>query len=194
MFPDLDQEVQKHTDPDPQHCIPISTFIRGIIFRPDLRNPGDIGPDFLRAYWTRKVHPELYSLQAEGLSLRIEQLGGALAPLEVVLTAASLEAAYSEATEDAAQFTFLQARRSEHRCLSRIRIFSPPGSEFFLSRIQHFKRKNCFISSRKYDPSCSCPGSRILIFYPSRIQGSKRHRIPDPDPQYGRVSKFSLNP
>ncbi len=34
------------------------------------------------------------------------------------------------------------------------------------------------------------PGSgsriRILIFYPSRIQGSKRHRIPDPDPQHWR--------
>ncbi len=30
------------------------------------------------------------------------------------------------------------------------------------------------------------PGIRILIFYPSRIQGSKRHRIrnPDPDPQH----------
>jgi hypothetical protein len=26
--------------------------------------------------------------------------------------------------------------------------------------------------------------TRILIFYPSRIQGSKRHRIPDPEPQY----------
>ncbi len=25
---------------------------------------------------------------------------------------------------------------------------------------------------------------RILIFYPSRIQGSKRHRIPDLDPQH----------
>ncbi len=25
---------------------------------------------------------------------------------------------------------------------------------------------------------------QILTFYPSRIQGSKRHRIPDPDPQY----------
>jgi hypothetical protein len=24
----------------------------------------------------------------------------------------------------------------------------------------------------------------ILIFYPSRIHGSKRHRIPDPDPQH----------
>ncbi len=30
------------------------------------------------------------------------------------------------------------------------------------------------------------PGSliRILIFYPIRIQGPKRHRIPDPDPQH----------
>jgi hypothetical protein len=30
------------------------------------------------------------------------------------------------------------------------------------------------------------PGSRIrmLTFYPSRIQGSKRHPIPDPDPQH----------
>ncbi len=25
---------------------------------------------------------------------------------------------------------------------------------------------------------------RILIFYPSQIQGSRRHRIPDPDPQH----------
>jgi hypothetical protein len=28
------------------------------------------------------------------------------------------------------------------------------------------------------------PRFRILIFYPSRIQGSKRLRIPDPDPQH----------
>jgi hypothetical protein len=30
------------------------------------------------------------------------------------------------------------------------------------------------------------PGSRIrmLTFYPSRIPGSRRHRIPDPDPQH----------
>jgi hypothetical protein len=31
----------------------------------------------------------------------------------------------------------------------------------------------------KFDPGCSSR-IRILIFYPSRIQGSKRHRIPDP--------------
>jgi hypothetical protein len=41
------------------------------------------------------------------------------------------------------------------------------------------------LSSRKYDPGCSSR-IRILIFYPSRIQGSKttRSRIPDPDPQH----------
>jgi hypothetical protein len=37
------------------------------------------------------------------------------------------------------------------------------------------------LSSRKYDPGCSI---WILIFYPSRIQGSKRHRIPDTNPQH----------
>jgi hypothetical protein len=35
------------------------------------------------------------------------------------------------------------------------------------------------------------PGSgsriRILIFYPSRIFGSKRHRIPDPNPQHWKI-------
>jgi hypothetical protein len=43
----------------------------------------------------------------------------------------------------------------------------------------YFNPKKLFLSSRKYDPGCS---SRIwiLIFYLSRIQGSKRHRIPDP--------------
>ncbi len=71
--------------------------------------------------------------------------------------------------------------------LSRIRIFSipdpnffHPGSKFSPSRIpikefKYFNPKNCFLSSRKYDP---CFSSRILVFYPSRIQGSKKHRIP----------------
>jgi hypothetical protein len=50
--------------------------------------------------------------------------------------------------------------------------FFRPRSEFFSYRI-HIKElsiltpKNVFLSSRKYDPGCS-----------SRIQGSKRHRIP----------------
>jgi hypothetical protein len=60
------------------------------------------------------------------------------------------------------------------------------GSEFFPSRsririkeFKYFNPKKGFLNSRKYDPGLS---SRILIliFYPSRIQGSKRHLIPDP--------------
>ncbi len=34
---------------------------------------------------------------------------------------------------------------------------------------------------------------RILIFKPSRIQGPKRHRIPDPDPQHWMQVKNSSN-
>ncbi len=78
-------------------------------------------------------------------------------------------------------------------CLSRIRIFSILDSNFFHpgSRIRIFpsripdphKRieacnpRKVFLSSRKYDSGCS---SRVPIFYPSRIPGSKRHWIPDP--------------
>jgi hypothetical protein len=60
-----------------------------------------------------------------------------------------------------------------------------PGSEPFFSsrfRIKEFKYhkpKKLFLSSRVV-----YPGSGILIFYPSRIQVSKRHRIPDPDSQH----------
>jgi hypothetical protein len=68
-----------------------------------------------------------------------------------------------------------------------IRMFSIPdtGSDFFPSWIpdphqifRYFNPNNWFLRSRKDDPGCS---SRILPG--SRIQGSKRHRIPDPDPQ-----------
>ncbi len=71
-----------------------------------------------------------------------------------------------------------------------------PGSEFFHPgsriRIKEFKYfftpKNWFPSLRNFDPG-EHPGSgsriRILIFINpgSRIQGSKRHRIPDPEPK-----------
>jgi hypothetical protein len=75
-------------------------------------------------------------------------------------------------------------------CLSRILIFSipDPRSKRFRIRIRikavkYFNPKKWFLSSSKYDPGCS-PWIRVLIFfYPSRIQGSKRHRIPDPGPQ-----------
>jgi hypothetical protein len=69
-------------------------------------------------------------------------------------------------------------------CFSRIpdQNVSHPGSEFIPSRIRikemFFNPKNLFPSSKKYDPDFT---SRIwiLTFYPSRILGSKRHRIPD---------------
>ncbi len=76
-------------------------------------------------------------------------------------------------------------------------VYPDPGSEFFPSRIRiflsrihvkelrYFNPKKLFISYRKYDPDCS---SRIQILNftcpGSRIQGSKRYRIPDPDPQH----------
>jgi hypothetical protein len=76
-------------------------------------------------------------------------------------------------------------------CLSRIPdpTFFHPGSELSPSRIlikefKYFKpkkKKKWFLNSKKYDPGCS---SRIpdpdADFLPSRIQGSKRHPIPDP--------------
>ncbi len=82
-----------------------------------------------------------------------------------------------------------------------------PDPNFFLSRIKkipgsrvkkitgsririRIRTKNLsiltqklFLSSRKCDPGCSFR-IRILIFYPPRILGSKRHLIPDPDPQH----------
>ncbi len=68
-------------------------------------------------------------------------------------------------------------------CLSRIRIFSfrfpDQGSKIFPHLHKEFKffdPNNLFLSPRKYDPRCSSR-IRTLIFYPSRIQGSKRHRI-----------------
>ncbi len=74
-----------------------------------------------------------------------------------------------------------------HSVVLRIRD-DYPGSEFFPSRIlvkefKYFNPKKWLLSSRKYDPSCSSR-IRILTFYPFRIQGSKGHRIPDPDPQH----------
>ena len=42
--------------------------------------------------------------------------------------------------------------------------------------------RDVYTGSRILDPTFVHPGSRIrmLTFYPSRIPGSKRHRIPDP--------------
>ncbi len=89
-------------------------------------------------------------------------------------------------------------------CFSRSRILDPnffhPGSRIRIKEFKYFYPKKCFLTSRKYDPGCSSR-IRILTFYPSRIpdpgvkkapdprsrcgiQGSKTHRIPDPDPQH----------
>ncbi len=62
----------------------------------------------------------------------------------------------------------------------RIRIFP---SRIRIKEFKYFNPKKWFLSSKKYDPGCSSR-IQILTFYPSRIQGSKRHRIPDPDPQH----------
>jgi hypothetical protein len=61
---------------------------------------------------------------------------------------------------------------------SRIQSKKYSGSRIWILRIKEFKyyNQNIFISSQKYDPGCSFR-IRILIFYPSRIQGSKRRRI-----------------
>jgi hypothetical protein len=64
---------------------------------------------------------------------------------------------------------------------SRSRIQGQNDSRIRI-RIKEFKPKKLFQSSWKYDPKC-LSRIRILIFHPSRIPGSKRHRIPDPDPQ-----------
>jgi len=54
-----------------------------------------------------------------------------------------------------------------------------PGSGSASKNLRIFKPQKLFLSSRKYDLGCSSR-IRILIFYPFRIQGSKRQRIPDP--------------
>jgi hypothetical protein len=82
---------------------------------------------------------------------------------------------------------------------SRIRLFSipDPGSELSIpdpgstsKNLSIFNPKKWFLSSRKYDPGCSSripdPDADFLSIPDprSRIQRSKRHRIPDPDPQH----------
>jgi hypothetical protein len=57
----------------------------------------------------------------------------------------------------------------------RIRIFSIPDPGYPIKEFKYFNLKEWFLNSRKYDLGCSTR-IRILIFYPSRIQGSKRHR------------------
>jgi hypothetical protein len=65
---------------------------------------------------------------------------------------------------------------------SRIRIFP---SRIRIKEFKYFNTKKWFLSSRKYDPGCSSripdPDPEVLFTHPgSRIQVSKRPRIPDP--------------
>jgi hypothetical protein len=81
-------------------------------------------------------------------------------------------------------------------------MFIPdPESDFFPSRIlikefKYFipkKAKKWFLSSKKYDPGCSSRIRMLTFSHPgSRIQGSKRHPIPDPDPQHWYSSFFKI--
>ncbi len=89
---------------------------------------------------------------------------------------------------------FFPSRIPDPNCLH-------PGSRIRIKELKYFnpkKTKKWFLSSRKYDPGCSSripdpdadflpitdPGSRGQKGIGSRIQGSKRHRIPDPDQQH----------
>jgi hypothetical protein len=75
------------------------------------------------------------------------------------------------------------------------RMFIPyPGSKFFPSRIPDPPSKNLSILTQKIDSKKKKalgniirvvhPGSGSGFFYPTRIQGSKKHRIPELDPQH----------
>ncbi len=88
-----------------------------------------------------------------------------------------------------------------YQCCGSGMFIPDPGSDFFPSRIRTVsipdpgsssknlsiltpkKPKNWFLSSKNYDPGCSSR-IRMLTFYPSRIPGSKRHSIPDPQHWY----------
>jgi hypothetical protein len=64
---------------------------------------------------------------------------------------------------------------------SRIQGEKDLGSEYASKKLSIFNLKNCFYALGKNDLGCS-PRIRIQIFFhpESRIQRSKKHRIPDP--------------
>ncbi len=68
---------------------------------------------------------------------------------------------------------------------TRIRFFSnpEPGSRIHIKEFKFFNPKNCFLSSRKYDPGFSS-WIRILIFHPSQIPDPEVKKAPDPDPHH----------
>jgi hypothetical protein len=84
---------------------------------------------------------------------------------------------------------------ADRGCSSRIQSFpsriqgqKDPGSA---SNNLSTLTKTSFLSSRNYDPNCSSRiRIRIWIFYPSRIQGSKRYL---PDPGSGSATPLFIN-
>jgi len=78
--------------------------------KPDMRSPHDIGPEFVRTFWTRKVHPEIFLVQLDDFSLRVSLDGGSLAPLCINLSSATVEINYQESLAST-QFPIIQARR-----------------------------------------------------------------------------------
>jgi hypothetical protein len=79
----------------------------------------------------------------------------------------------------------------KHGVLYPTRIPDPGSKRFRIldtdprQRISVFLTQKLFLSFRNFDPGCSSR-IRIMIFTHTvaQIQGSKRHRIPDPDPQH----------
>jgi hypothetical protein len=76
---------------------------------------------------------------------------------------------------------------------TRIRIFSIPEPRSASKNLSILTQKMFFpVSSRKYNRGCSSwiripdpdPDFLTIPDPGSRIQGSKKHRIPDPDPQH----------
>ena len=114
MDPDYIRTVVTPT-PETDVCLQVQMNITKVkitflIPKPDMRSPGEIGPDFLRSFWTRKIHPELYTLEMEGFEMRIDQAGGSRSPLELNFASKTLELLYRE-SKDVNQFLLLQARR-----------------------------------------------------------------------------------
>ncbi len=79
--------------------------------------------------------------------------------------------------------TFFPSRIPDPNCFH-------PGSRIRIKEFKYFIPKKWFLSSRNYDPGCSSripdfgPGSWLITHPGSRITGSKRQRIPDPDQQH----------
>eukprot|EP00092_Neocalanus_flemingeri_P029317 GFUD01031829.1.p1 GENE.GFUD01031829.1~~GFUD01031829.1.p1 ORF type:complete len:1567 (-),score=501.95 GFUD01031829.1:381-5081(-) len=114
LDPDCVRTVATSASTSPSNItvtITIPTVSLGFhIPKPDMRNPHDIGLEFVRTFWTRKVHPEIFLIQLDDFSLRVSQDGGSLAPLCINLSSATVEINYQESLAST-QFPIIQARR-----------------------------------------------------------------------------------